>query len=174
MDRDDHRSSKPYFEHFGKNMVFWRLYVLHTMFSYDWVSHIFWENYCYISGKNLNRVLWLNHHISPQLLIFSMFQIFKKIRKDSDMSHDDAILYASGIVALSAFSGLIINQFFVIGFHNGMKVRVAVCSIIYRKVNIGSSRSLMINQIKSNQLFNKSIIYLKLFKGFAFVSNRIG
>lgn len=58
------------------------------------------------------------------------------------MPHEEAILYASGIVGLNAVSALVINQFFVVGFHNGMKVRVAVCSVIYRKVSISISSNI--------------------------------
>lgn len=71
------------------------------------------------------------YHKWLQLFLFLHEQ---KFRKNSDMQHSEALMYAGGIVALSAISGLVINQFFVVGFHNGMKVRVAVCSIIYRKV----------------------------------------
>lgn len=49
------------------------------------------------------------------------------------MEHQTALYYAGGIVAMNGLSALVINQFFIGGFHNGMKVRVAVCSIIYRK-----------------------------------------
>lgn len=55
--------------------------------------------------------------------------------KDSTMAYQDAMIYATGIIGLNAINTLLVNQFFIIGFHNGMKVRVAVCSLIYRKVS---------------------------------------
>lgn len=54
--------------------------------------------------------------------------------EDSTMKYDDALMYACGIVILNAFNTILVNQFVMIAFHNGMKVRVAVCSLIYRKV----------------------------------------
>lgn len=49
------------------------------------------------------------------------------------MSHTHAILYATGIIVLNGANALLVNQFFISAMHNGMKVRVSVCSIIYRK-----------------------------------------
>lgn len=49
------------------------------------------------------------------------------------MSYDDALWYGSVMVALAAVNGIVINHYFMAGFHNGMKLRVAVCNLIYKK-----------------------------------------
>lgn len=50
------------------------------------------------------------------------------------MTYDDALWYAGAMVTLAALNGIVINHYFMGGFHNGMKVRVAVCNLIYKKV----------------------------------------
>lgn len=57
-------------------------------------------------------------------------------RNGSNVTHSDALKYASGMVILNALGAITINQLFITGYHNGMKVRVAVCSLIYRKVSL--------------------------------------
>lgn len=49
------------------------------------------------------------------------------------MSRESALYYAGVIVGLNALSVISINQYILGSFQNGMKVRIAVCSVIYRK-----------------------------------------
>lgn len=51
------------------------------------------------------------------------------------MDYTDAFIYANAIVILTAINAIVVNHFIAIGWCHGMKVRVAVCSLIYRKVN---------------------------------------
>lgn len=70
---------------------------------------------------------------------------FSLCRRDSKVTHSSALLYAMGMVMLNAIGVFAINQLFITGYHNGMKVRVAVCSIIYRKVRLSNMPPIPIN-----------------------------
>lgn len=61
------------------------------------------------------------------------------------------------MVVISGLGVLTINQLFISGYHNGMKARVAICSIIYRKV----SKFLMCSDSK---------LYFENIEGFAFIA----
>lgn len=49
------------------------------------------------------------------------------------MTYQNALGYAMAIVMLSALSLISFNRYVYGGYHAGMKIRVAVCSLIYRK-----------------------------------------
>lgn len=54
--------------------------------------------------------------------------------EDADISHASAIYYAGGLVIINAISIVANNQLSLIAYHYAMKMRVAVCSVIYKKV----------------------------------------
>lgn len=60
-------------------------------------------------------------------LLLSYFTPMSKVTKD------EAIFYASMIIIMNSISSISVNQFIFRAFINGMKVRVATCSLIYRK-----------------------------------------
>lgn len=49
------------------------------------------------------------------------------------MTHDEALVYGISIAVLSVIGGVGSDHFFMICHHNGMKVRVAICNMIYKK-----------------------------------------
>ncbi|XP_055676629.1 probable multidrug resistance-associated protein lethal(2)03659 [Lutzomyia longipalpis] len=54
-------------------------------------------------------------------------------RNNSDIPHTEAIICAIGIILLNGLGVFTSNHITFRGCHNGMKVRVAVCSLVYRK-----------------------------------------
>lgn len=92
------------------------------------IVQTFWREYTL-----LGLICVINDVVIRLSQPFLLGQLLMYFRKGSEMPHQEALGYAAGIVVMNALSALIINQFFIGGFHNGMKVRVAVCSVIYRK-----------------------------------------
>lgn len=50
------------------------------------------------------------------------------------MSKDDAYLYATGVIMCSGLAIVILHPYMLGIMHIGMQMRVAACSLIYRKV----------------------------------------
>lgn len=50
-----------------------------------------------------------------------------------EASKTDAPYYAVGLIVSTAIGALTYNHFTLAAFHTGMKLRVAICSVIYRK-----------------------------------------
>ena len=53
---------------------------------------------------------------------------------NADKSYESALYYAAAISIATAISAITINQSIFGAFHIGGRIRVAVCSVVYRKV----------------------------------------
>lgn len=65
---------------------------------------------------------------------FLLGYFLRYFRADTTITYHEAMLYAFGIVTVNFLTALCSNHILLFSYHNGMKVRVAVCSLIYRKV----------------------------------------
>lgn len=94
--------------------------------------------------KAIVKTFWWEYSILGFITIFNdifirlaqpifLGMLLQYFRRDSNVSRESAFYYAGVIVALNAMSVISINQYILGGFQNGMKVRIAVCSVIYRK-----------------------------------------
>lgn len=63
-----------------------------------------------------------------------MSQLLKYYEPDqNELTRQDAFIYSGLIVAMSLMNVLCIHRYMFCVFHLGMKLRVAACSLIYRK-----------------------------------------
>lgn len=85
------------------------------------------------------------------------------------MTYDEALKYAIGLMICSGLQSISSNQFFMMGSHNGMKVRIAVCSLIYRKV-----RNDIPKTKKCCAILNWKYFSLPLVTVVAIITNSIG
>lgn len=69
--------------------------------------------------------------IGQPLLLGRLLQFFRV--DNTTLQKEDAWIAAGGIVLLSIFSAFNMNQFVFKSFYYGMRIRIAVCSVIYRK-----------------------------------------
>nr|CAD7603849.1 unnamed protein product [Timema genevievae] len=60
-------------------------------------------------------------------------QLLKYFEPGSTMPKEEAYLYAGGIVIITGFSSLYYSHYLLKTAHLGMKMRIACCSLIYRK-----------------------------------------
>lgn len=89
----------------------------------------FWKEYVILTICCFSNDIVLR--LGQPFLLGLLLQYFQK---DTNIAYHDAILYAVGIVALNGLNALFFNHVILLSFHNSMKVRVAVCSLVYRKV----------------------------------------
>ncbi|XP_029164697.1 probable multidrug resistance-associated protein lethal(2)03659 [Nylanderia fulva] len=68
--------------------------------------------------------------LGTPLLLGGLLRYF---RKDSVESYENALWYAAGICISTGIYAITSNQATFGGFHLGAKIRVAVCSLVYRK-----------------------------------------
>lgn len=61
--------------------------------------------------------------------------LLRYFQNDTNIPFHNALMYAIGFVLLNISNALLNNHIQMASFHIGMKVRVATCSLIYRKVN---------------------------------------
>lgn len=95
---------------------------------HSWDNHCFWAICYFISGNEIiSCILNLTIHI--------ILSIESDSREGSTTTYKEALMYASGILIFNGLQTFSSNQYFMFTYHNAMKVRVAVCSLIYRKVN---------------------------------------
>lgn len=98
-----------------------------TLLSVLWRT--FWKDYAILAiGCFCNDIVL---RLGQPFLLGYLLQYF---RKDTDIAYHDAIWYAVGLLTLNGLNALFMSQISLLAFHNAMNIRVAVCSLIYRKV----------------------------------------
>lgn len=90
------------------------------MFKLSLDYHVLVTNYPY-----------LNIRLGTPMLLGGLLRYFKK---NTVETYEMALLYAGGICLATAINVISLNQAIFGAFHIGAKIRVAACSVVYRKV----------------------------------------
>lgn len=87
----------------------------------------FWPEYTIL------RIILVIMNTSSLLQPIMLGKLLNYFRDDSDITKNQAFLYAGAVVSCIFITSLMNNHVFMGGFHYGMKLRAACCALIYRK-----------------------------------------
>lgn len=90
----------------------------------------FWKDYA-----KLSLICFFTDVVFRLAQPFLLGYLLEFFRQSTKTTYYEAVMFAVGIIALNGMVALFSNHVLLLSFHNGMKVRVAVCSLIYRKVS---------------------------------------
>ncbi|KDR22129.1 probable multidrug resistance-associated protein lethal(2)03659 [Zootermopsis nevadensis] len=115
-------------------------------------------------------VMEFSLRVSQPLLLGRLVRYFSvsKSKSDFDMTLEEAYFYAAGVVICSALNVFVIHPYMMAIIHMGMKMRVACCSLIYRKAlrlsmtALGETTAGQVVNMMSNDVgrFDMAIIFL--------------
>jgi hypothetical protein len=89
--------------------------------------------YSIFKGPLLKNLFSLLYSVTQPIFLGGLIRYFSQ---SSGIGHDTAYLYAAGIAVCSTFNVFAMNPVWLAAYHAGMKMRVGICSLIYRKVNL--------------------------------------
>lgn len=83
------------------------------------------------------------------LYSYSFIYLSSIFSEDPQISNEQGLWCAGGFLTIIGLNAILNNQIVMSAFHNGMKIRVSICSIVYRKVRDFS----IANDTQKNQYF---------------------
>ncbi|XP_070491925.1 probable multidrug resistance-associated protein lethal(2)03659 [Chironomus tepperi] len=92
------------------------------------ITKTFWREYLVLGVYE-----FINDIVVRLSLPLFLGRLLDYFSPSSNLSKESAFFNAGMLIALNALSAVTINQFLITSFSNGMKVRLATCSLIYRK-----------------------------------------
>ncbi|XP_063700314.1 ATP-binding cassette sub-family C member 4-like [Culicoides brevitarsis] len=92
------------------------------------LAKTFWKEYTISACVQIFNELFLR--IAQPLVLGRLLLYFKQ---EPGITSDEALYYTIALVCLNCLNAICVNQYILGAFHNGMKVRVAICSAVYRK-----------------------------------------
>ncbi|XP_069689580.1 probable multidrug resistance-associated protein lethal(2)03659 isoform X2 [Periplaneta americana] len=106
--------------------------------------------------------------VSQPLFLGRLVRYFSGSNTDSNISKEAAYLSAAGIVLCSGLNIFVIHPYMMAIFHMGMKIRVACCSLIYRKAlrlsmtALGDTTTGQVVNLMSNDVnrFDVALVFL--------------
>ncbi|KAL7034207.1 hypothetical protein ACKWTF_007899 [Chironomus riparius] len=92
------------------------------------ITKTFWREYLVLGVYE-----FINDIVVRLSLPLFLGRLLDYFSPSSNLSKESAFFNAGMLIALNALGAITINQFLITSFSNGMKVRLATCSLIYRK-----------------------------------------
>jgi ABC transporter transmembrane region. len=103
-------------------------------------STVYYESLCFKCGEYQIpvSVIAICHlycdRLSQPLFLGGLVRYFSESNSDNSITVEEAYIYAAGVVLCSGLNVFAVHPYMMGIIHIGMKIRVACCSLIYRKV----------------------------------------